>query len=59
MSEENIEVVRTAVDDFSRGDWDAAVLAFDPNVFPWYFVGSSLRVFRCFLRGAVPSPGWL
>jgi SnoaL-like domain len=32
MSEENVEIVRAAVDAFSRGNWDAAVVAFDPDV---------------------------
>jgi limonene-1,2-epoxide hydrolase len=32
MSEENMEIVRAAVDNFSHDKWDAAVVAFDPDV---------------------------
>jgi uncharacterized protein len=32
MSQENVEIVRAAVDAFSGGDWDDALVAFHPEV---------------------------
>ena len=32
MSEENVEVVRSALDAWNRGDYEAAQAAFDPEI---------------------------